>query len=229
MLQVSWFDSDSPSGYAFGTFDATAHRWLAQHQSPPDTSAQTISPDGSVVARAVQTGIEGVDPLSGRTRWSIPANTGAVKEITTSPNGDVIAIANTAGEVEVYDVPTRAMLRRIVLSGAAQVMFSSDSRQIATISETGVVTLIWVKTGGQVGSLSIDAPDNNQGDAGYNSSLTSVDGEWWLVSPTGYTYRLDVSISEAAALACRLPGRHLSKSEFVDVVGANQTFIDPCR
>src|SRR5262245_12325655 len=84
---------------------------LAATVVPPDAAKLAIAPDGSTLAVALPSETMLLDAAQGTERVRLPTPGRAVATVVFSPDGRLVAIGRTDGELQLWEVATGALQR----------------------------------------------------------------------------------------------------------------------
>jgi WD40 repeat protein/transcriptional regulator with XRE-family HTH domain len=122
---------------------------------PTYGSAVALSPDGKLLATAVNTGIVIWDSVTGQKLLSFDGNVrgspnNEMAHVSFSPDGKRLAVANMDGTPKVWDIATRKELFSLIghTRPCDGIDYSPDGRLIATSDDAGIVK-VWDSAGGQ--------------------------------------------------------------------------------
>jgi WD40 repeat protein len=150
-----------PAGLARVDLQSGVVAPLATTVVPPPDTRLAISPDGCTLAVALPGETLLLDAAAGTERVRLPTPGAAIAAVVFSPDGRLLAVARTDGEIQLWDVPTGALLRgwhghALV---AWRVRFVGDGKRLASVGAfDGAIRLWETDTGREVWS---DPGDGN--------------------------------------------------------------------
>jgi DNA-binding SARP family transcriptional activator/WD40 repeat protein len=206
--------------------DPTTLRTLAEIRLPGHTVGLAASPDNRMVA-AVGAGVPGVvslvDLAGGRIR-ELPLRFAGVAA-AFAPDGRRLAVAGQGGEVQVLDVRTGAGRTAVVghAGPATSIAFAADGATIVSGGRDGRMAVWDGHTGQLLGAVTVAGPDVATFPAFRPDGHTVV-----VVSTDGAVHAWDSDPRRWATDACRIAGRDVSPSEWVEAVG-DRPYRPACR
>ena len=136
-----------------GIWDAKSGKQLTY--IPPDHFA-CYSPDGSLVASALENSIVFIDCLSGNRQSQLDGHTGKVESLAFSPHGRTLASCARDGTVRLWSTQSWQEIK--ILHGHSRavtfVAFSSDGGTLASSGEDGTIRLWDVKNSNELRIMS---------------------------------------------------------------------------
>lgn len=146
---VQWRDAES--GELIRTFDA------AQGES---TTIRGLSPDGTKIVSTTDAVLKVWDVGSGTIQRELHGHTGTVSQVAFSPDGRLIASADSERTFKVWDVQSGAELQSISKPHSSfsrnikpSVALSSDGGTLATVGGDNLISLWDVQSGEQLNEL----------------------------------------------------------------------------
>jgi hypothetical protein len=143
-----------PAGLARVDLQSGAVAPLAMTVVPPEGTKLAIAPDGCTLAIALPGETVLLDAARGTERARLPTPNDTVAMVNFSPDGRLLAIGRTDGEIQLWDVLTGALLRgwhgRAL--GACRVRFVGDGSRLVSVGCDGAVRLWETETGREASS-----------------------------------------------------------------------------
>ena len=132
---------------------------LAATVVPPESAKLAIAPDGSTLAVALPSETVLLDAAEGTERVRLPTPGAAVATVVFSPDGRLVAIGRTDGEIQLWEVATGALRR--AWNGHAlvawRVRFVGDGKRLASVGASDGAIRLWeTETGRDIWSDSGD-------------------------------------------------------------------------
>jgi WD40 repeat protein/DNA-binding SARP family transcriptional activator len=180
------------------------------------TSSLAFSPNGQMIAEARDiAGTEIRDVRTGRLITTL-AEGGESRSVAFSPNGKLVMVGQFDGKGFTFSTDTWKRLPQSLDEHTKRInyiVFTPDSRTLATASEDGTVQLWDVATDKRIGGpISFETGT-------WAAATFSRDGRYlYAMSTTGDGIRLDMSPAAWSRHACQMAGRELTVREWQDAL-----------
>jgi WD40 repeat protein len=125
------------------TFSDANLQYFCQIASSPRHLSEASLPDGSIVAQSRENQLVDIwDMEQGEEEFQIETRSeGDVLDVAISNDGSLVAVAMENGDLELYNLKTRQILKDLELKTGPirQVIFSNDGKYIITVSSDGTL------------------------------------------------------------------------------------------
>jgi WD40 repeat protein len=127
---------------------------LATTVAPPEGTKLAIAPDGSTLAVTLPGETVILDAAEGTELGRLAAPGQDVSTMVFSPDGHLLAVGRTDGDIQLWEVATGALLRgwRGHSLGAWRLQFVGDESRLASVGYDGAIRLWETETGRELWS-----------------------------------------------------------------------------